>query len=257
MVWDPTCPFHLYCALENGEVNCFDLRLPKIPFCSFQAHDKTTSSLSFSHGVNGMLATASIDKTVKLWDTSVIQKTATQAATNAIKNNSTMIQNNPELTPYLIMYKTMNVGKLFSLQYYMDDPYVLATAGDKGSVAVWECDEAETVRNYFQNRDSLESNSLISGISQQIEGSTKKEGGAIKEGNDKEGTKKESIVITPVSVSTSMELDGHKESVKTVPIDVDESWMDEPEPDDSIKVNKKSSTSKSKNKSKDKSKKSK
>ena len=41
----------------------------------------------------------------------------------------------------MVAYKTMNVGKLFSVQYYQDEPFLLAAAGDKGVVAVWESDE--------------------------------------------------------------------------------------------------------------------
>jgi hypothetical protein len=40
-----------------------------------------------------------------------------------------------------VAYKTMNVGKLFALQFYHDDPFLLAVAGDKGVVAIWESDE--------------------------------------------------------------------------------------------------------------------
>ena len=38
-------------------------------------------------------------------------------------------------------YKTMAVGKLFSLDFYPDDPFLLAAGGDKGIVAIWESDE--------------------------------------------------------------------------------------------------------------------
>ena len=37
----------------------------------------------------------------------------------------------------------MNVGKLFALQFYPSDPFMMATGGDKGIVAVWESDEQE------------------------------------------------------------------------------------------------------------------
>ena len=84
MVWDPFCPFHLYCSLESGEIVCIDIRIPLLPLCSFQAHDKTTSGISFSSGVSGLFASASIDKTVKLWDVSNIQKTVPGLGKNKI-----------------------------------------------------------------------------------------------------------------------------------------------------------------------------
>lgn len=152
MVWDPFCSFHLYCAMENGQVVCIDLRLPKIPFCSFQAHDKTTSSISFSAGVSGMFATASVDKTVKVWDAANIHAASTISANVAAKSEGGVMTAPKNLTPQNVMYKSMNVGKLFTMQFFGDDPFVLATAGDKGSVAIWESDESEIIQGHFKDR---------------------------------------------------------------------------------------------------------
>lgn len=147
MVWDPYCQFHLYCSLENGEIVCIDLRIPGVPFCTFQGHEKTASAISFSAGIPGLMASASIDKTVKLWDVGNVQRAANSAGNKKVSKPLA-----EPLEPHCVMYKSMNVGKLFALQYFCDDPFVLATAGDKGSVAVWETDEAETVKNYYQDR---------------------------------------------------------------------------------------------------------
>jgi WD40 repeat protein len=165
MAWDPFSAFHLYGSLDDGQVVCVDLRMPSAPLFTFQAHDKTTSSISFSSGVPGMFATSSIDKTVKIWDLSGVQDYATTALAAA---SSTQPQTEAQtgkaskksggknraaaFEPKLAAYKTMNVGKLFALQYYSDDPFLLATAGDKGMVAVWESDESEAIRAHFEGR---------------------------------------------------------------------------------------------------------
>lgn len=145
LTWDPFNPFHLYCAMEDGQLACIDVRqcssgsgssnnnsAAAIQFL-FQAHAKTTSSISFSGRVPGMMATASIDKTVKIWDVSELQSCEGGV-------------------PKQIAYKTMNVGKLFALQYHPDDPFLLAAAGDTGTVAVWESDELSTIENHFKDR---------------------------------------------------------------------------------------------------------
>ena len=88
LIWDPFNPFHLYCAQEDGQIICIDVRncannsnshintskntSQKAIQFSFQAHDQTTSCISFSSRIPGMMATSSIDKTVKIWDTSNI-----------------------------------------------------------------------------------------------------------------------------------------------------------------------------------------
>ena len=251
MVWDPFCAFHLYCSLENGEIAIIDIRTPLIPLCTFQAHDKTTSGISFSSGVPGLFASSSIDKTVKLWDVQNIQKIQhnTPGDLGGKKISGVAVEG---LEPHLVMYKTMNVGKLFCLQYYSDDPFVLATAGDKGSVAVWECDESEIVKNYFQDRvisgnDGTYS-SLINNTDTTI--NTDTETSNITKNGTKNITKNVGNVqinSTDISVSAALDLPGHKISVE-VP-EIDESWMDEVDAS-AVKMEKK--IKKSKNKDKDK-----
>jgi periodic tryptophan protein 1 len=157
LAWDPFSPYHLYGSLENGEVFCIDIRKvntngagtnskgqankdQSLVF-SFMAHHKTTSSLCFSSQVQGMLATCSIDKTVKVWDVQAVQQSVSGQNTH-----------HKDLQPKCIAYKTMNVGKLMSVRYSHDDPFLLATGGDKGVVAIWESDELETIRGHFESR---------------------------------------------------------------------------------------------------------
>jgi periodic tryptophan protein 1 len=148
MTWDPFNPFHLYTSLEDGQIVCIDVRKKDAPLFSFEAHDETTSSISFSSSIPGMLSTCSIDKTVKVWDVGNVQHKTTGALTSA---------------PNLIAYKSMNVGKLFALSYYHDDPFMLAAAGDKGVVAIWESDEQDMISNHFKSRIQ-EKGSVYSGI---------------------------------------------------------------------------------------------
>ena len=142
----------------------------------------------------GLMASSSVDKTVKLWDVSNLQKIDPTPFSSGSADMGAALQG---VEPHVVMYKTMNVGKLFALQYYTDDPFVLATAGDKGSVAVWECDEAETVKNYFQDRAVRTADSVV-------------------DGNDSN------------SVSAALALPGHAAAIK--PIVTDDSWMDDSEP---------------------------
>ena len=79
-----------------------------------------------------MFASASVDKTVRVWDVSAIRSTA--------------------LEPKLVAYKTMNVGKLFTLQFSPDDPFLLATGGDTGMLAVWESSEIAIIKSRFEER---------------------------------------------------------------------------------------------------------
>jgi periodic tryptophan protein 1 len=146
LAFDPFAPHHLYGATEDGRVFVIDMRkfvtsssqyttLSQKDFLlSFQAHDKTVSSLSLSAGIPGLLATSSLDKTVKIWDTASLQADLS------------------DTPPVCVAYKSMNVGKLFTAKFSGDDPFLYATGGDKGMVAVWEVDEMDAIRTHFDNR---------------------------------------------------------------------------------------------------------
>lgn len=139
MAWDPFNSSRLFVTTENGLVLCIDVRQQGAPLFGFQAHEKTVSSLSFSPTVPGMLATASTDKVVKVWDA---------ASESAL--------------PQLVAYKSMNIGKLFTLQYYPNNPFLLACAGDKGQVAFWESDEVKEIGDRFNGRVDLSRETVYS-----------------------------------------------------------------------------------------------
>ena len=63
-----------------------------------------------------------------------------------------VLNTGPTLPPVLVAYKSVSVGKLFSIQFYPSHAFVLAAAGDKGVVAIWETDETEAIEQRFLNR---------------------------------------------------------------------------------------------------------
>jgi periodic tryptophan protein 1 len=156
LAWDPFQSNHLYCSMEDGQVMCVDIRKlssttattttshksrpPKDAILfQFFAHDKTVSSLDFSSSVPGLCATSSIDETVKIWDMHTM---------STIPSGT-----NGGPSPRNIFYKSMNVGNLFSINFSKDEPFLLATGGDSGIVAVWDCDEQQIIKDYFEGRN--------------------------------------------------------------------------------------------------------
>lgn len=142
MTWDPFQANHLYTALEDGTIICIDRRQADRPLFSFRAHEATCSSLSFSSSVPGFLCTASVDQTVKAWDMAACQTGAAGA-------------------PVEVAYKSMMVGKLFTLQFFPDNPFLLATGGDAGLVAVWESDEMDAIQKRFGGRVTPRENAYL------------------------------------------------------------------------------------------------
>jgi periodic tryptophan protein 1 len=74
-----------------------------------------------------MMATASVDETVKIWD----------------------IAHSNGTDPKQVAQKKMNMGEIFTLSYYQDIPWVLAAGGSKGELAIWDTEESEQISKHF------------------------------------------------------------------------------------------------------------
>ena len=158
--WNPSNDNELFVSLENGYVVCIDRRNTSAASYAFQAHSKTVSSLFFSKDVPGMMSTASVDKTVKVWDLHVADCAARTA-------------------PTCVAYKTMGVGHLLTADYSFvskDVPldestgrphqtagsFLMAAGGDAndGAPAVWYSDELPEVVEHFCSAERKEATAL-------------------------------------------------------------------------------------------------
>jgi periodic tryptophan protein 1 len=83
------------------------------PLFRLAAHNKPACALSFCAEAPGLLATASTDKVAKLWDVS-------------------------DNKPKLLASMEPKLGAIFSAGFSRDVPYLLAMAGAKGAVGVWD-----------------------------------------------------------------------------------------------------------------------
>lgn len=137
--WDPLDENVFYVSTENGVLHCFDARqLPATPEQSkptwrLQAHEKSLSSFSLNPVVPGMIATASVDRTTKLWNIT------------------------PDAGPSLVVSRDLGVGKVFSANFAPDAEvaFRLAVAGSKGAVQVWDTSTNKAVREAFATKARL------------------------------------------------------------------------------------------------------
>ena len=154
LAWDPSTPTDFYVAAEDGVVSCFDARTAGAgakPKFRLSAHTKAATALAFAGAgagsaaaagggggggaaapgcvAPGLLATGSTDKKVKLWDVS-------------------------GGAPELVSTADLKVGAVFGLGFGgLDLPSpggrpprpLLAAAGAKGTVAVWDVAADEAV----------------------------------------------------------------------------------------------------------------
>ncbi|CAN6825652.1 unnamed protein product [Brassica oleracea var. botrytis] len=133
LAWDPHCEHSFVVSLEDGTVKGFDIRTAQAgsdsnlkPSFTIQAHDqdKGVSSISYNISAPNLLATGSMDKTVKLWE---------------LSNNepSCIASHKPKAPSGNCLFNT--AASLFgTISFSVDNPFLLAIGGSKGELHVWD-----------------------------------------------------------------------------------------------------------------------
>jgi len=116
---------------ESGIVYGFDTRQFSKPVFELIAHKKACSNAAFSPHLPTMLATVGTDHMCKIWDIANTNESGT-------------------LEPKCILAKDMKQAELFAVQFYEDIPWVLATGGSKGELAIWDTEEDKQVFEHFK-----------------------------------------------------------------------------------------------------------
>lgn len=141
--WDPWNAHNFYVSTENGIVQQYDARnLSSIPqgekinnssnaIFTLSAHDGAVSALDINPHFKGCLATGGTDKSVKIWNVD---------------------QSNDLTNVSLTTSRDLGVGSVFSVNFSPDDPLVLAAAGSKAKMQVWDIGTNPGARSAFAGR---------------------------------------------------------------------------------------------------------
>ncbi|XP_004507461.1 uncharacterized protein [Cicer arietinum] len=118
--WDPHAEHSFVAGLGDGSVKCFDIRTATAESTSelsstftLHAHDRSVTSVSYNLSAPNLLATASYDQTVKLWD---------------LSNNQ----------PSCVASKNPGVGSIFCISFSKDNPFMLAIGGRMVQFHAWD-----------------------------------------------------------------------------------------------------------------------
>ena len=131
--WNVHNPAAVLAACEDGSIISYDVRVPDKPLWHVtSAHAGAVTSLAQSALARGLLATGSLDKSVKLWDT-LTSSPAASTSGGGGKSKGTSGG-----APVCIAGKAMTIGQVFSVSFFPNAPFLLAAGGSKGVLAVWD-----------------------------------------------------------------------------------------------------------------------
>ena len=105
VLWNDGNPYTFFVSCDTGHVIELDVRSTE-PLFTLSAHSQAVTGLSLCSFTSTCLATASDDKTVKVWD---------------IKDNK----------PSLVLEKNMQMGELQCCSFSPDSPLILAMGGER------------------------------------------------------------------------------------------------------------------------------
>ena len=125
LAWHPLNPAHLAVSCENGTVACYDVRQASAPVWDLGKPHGSRSVPAIAFNEFGLFASASHDKTVQLFD---------------LRPNKQQ----------RLAARSMAVGKLFALAFDEGDPFLLAAAGAKATLALWDTPENDAVSAFQQ-----------------------------------------------------------------------------------------------------------
>eukprot|EP01083_Nonionella_stella_P071895 193426_1 len=124
--WDPHAPARFAVSTESGSVHFFDVRKGSEAVMTINAHQAACSGLSFNPCVPGLMATASLSQSVKLWDTS------------------------SSSSAECIATRRLETGQIFALSFSSAPfPFLLSAGGQDGDVALWDVLENSEVRRKY------------------------------------------------------------------------------------------------------------
>jgi len=121
--WNLHNPRLFLVSTEDGLVTCYDVMMPGKSLWILSGHASPVASLSINPVIPNFFATASVDKSVKLW---------------CIKENKpTMIHK----------YKEKNA--LYAVSFYKDSPFLIATGGKESKLKIHNTFDQYAVQQEF------------------------------------------------------------------------------------------------------------
>jgi periodic tryptophan protein 1 len=138
--WGVHNPAVLLAACEDGSLLSYDVRMPDAPLWRVAAaHGAAVTCLAQAPLARGLLASGSLDKSVKLWDTLAAAPGGGGGGGGKAAGGKAAPAPASAAAPVCVAGKSMAaIGQVFSVAFFPNAPFLLAAGGSKGVLAVWD-----------------------------------------------------------------------------------------------------------------------
>jgi periodic tryptophan protein 1 len=132
LVWDPHHPGVLALSLEDGSVRFYNISSENRLLFTISCHLSSCTSISFNPFVPGLLLTAGSDKFLKIWS---------------------FVLDGSEEVKCLIEWEE-SLGKIFAASFCADNPWLIAAAGSKATLKVFNLIDFSTTKEFISTKIS-------------------------------------------------------------------------------------------------------
>ena len=161
--WDPFNENRFLVSTEKGIVHVFDSRKEGQRVAQWKASKKETTCISFNAEIRNLVATASTDAKIYLWDVSAIESDAPDSGRNGTAAPSASSGggggSNDDGTyascAECVKRVDVGVGAVFAMGWSRNNAMVMAAGGAKGGVVVWDARQDAKVQQRYKTHPSL------------------------------------------------------------------------------------------------------
>jgi periodic tryptophan protein 1 len=131
LAWDQHHPGVIALSLENGDVRFYSISLESHFLFSISCHNYACTAISFNPFVPGLFLTAGTDKCLKIWTFSL---------------------EGTDIGAKCLIELKDTLGKIFAASFCGDNPWLIAAAGSKASMKVFNLMDFLTTKEFISTK---------------------------------------------------------------------------------------------------------
>lgn len=123
----------LFCAFKNGAIGVFNYTKKKLEFLSQPSHAETIFETAFKPNDKNLMATASYDGTIKLWNV------------DGMECKQTLMKSNQQIPIHTREFSNVRKYVVYSLSWHPGNDNRLVSVNSNGEVLLWNTEKGRLI----------------------------------------------------------------------------------------------------------------